>query len=730
MKMKKPQSIIVFVISLAVIALLACLAVFGVGKNHAWSAKAIKLGLDLKGGVSITYEVEDESFTATELSDTMNKLEQRVQNYSKEATVNQEGDDRITVEIPGVYDEEKIAEELGKPGSLQFITYTGEKDDSDTEEDESIKVWLTGSDVADAQGAYRTSQTTGATEYIVQLKLTEEGKQKFADATKELVGKILYIMFDGEIVSSPVVQTAITDGSAEISGMASQEEANHLASTIRIGSLSLELNQISSRVIGAKLGDDAISTSLTAGLIGLIIVMIFMIIVYRVPGVVASISLVLYTALEMLIMYAFDVTLTLPGIAGIILSIGMAVDANVIIYARIKEELAAGQTVESSIRIGFKKAMSAIVDGNVTTLIAAVILAVMGTGTVQGFAQTLAIGIVNSMITALLVSRLLVYTFYAMGCRDKKFYGVAKPRKAFDFVGKKVITFSIAGILLVIGIATLIINSSAGKGALNYSVEFQGGYSLTADFDTDYSIDDFNDKIKPVLVDIIGSNDVEGQCYSNTNEIVIKTVELSDDVRAKVQDALAAQFGAKEDSFQTMYIGSTVSDEMRSSAVTSVIIATICMLIYICIRFRDVKFGASAVIALIHDVLIVLSFYALSRISVGNTFIACMLTIVGYSINGTIVIFDRIRENMKVMTKGDELKDLVNNSITETLTRSINTTFTTFITVFMIFLLGVTSIREFTLPLIVGILAGAYSSVFLTGAMWLFMKTKLGKARK
>lgn len=727
MKTKRIQSLVGLILTIAVIATLAFLAVFGWGEDQAWSAKSIKLGLDLKGGVSITYQVKNDTFTDTELQDTKNKLEKRVQNYSTEASVYQEGDNRLTVDIPGVYDEEKVAEELGKPGSLQFITYTNEKDKEETEADESIKVWVSGSDIATAKAGYTTNQTTGATQYVVQLEMTSDGTKKFADATTELKGKVLYIMFDGKVVSSPVVNAAITDGRAVIEGMASIEEAENLASTIRIGSLSLELEQISSKVIGAKLGNDAIETSLFAGMIGLIIVMLFMIFAYRVPGLVASISLVLYVALELLIMYAFDVTLTLPGIAGIILSIGMAVDANVIIYARIREEITAGVSVRTAIKIGFKKAMSAIIDSNITTLIAAIILAVMGTGTIQGFAQTLAIGIINSMFTALVVSRILVIIFYYLGFDDKKYYGTAKVRKSFDFVGKRYICFGVSAVLILIGIGTMIFGAATNRGALNYSVEFQGGSSLTADFNEKYDIDAFNDQMKPVIAEIIGSNDVEGQCYSNTNEIVIKTPELTPEVQGKVQKALVEQFGAIEDSFQTMFISSTVSNEMRSSAVISVVIATICMLIYICIRFKDVKFGTSAIIALIHDVLIVLTFYALSRISIGNTFIACMLTIVGYSINGTIVIFDRIRENLAFMPKASQLEEVVNKSITETLTRSIYTTFTTFIMVLMIFILGVTSIRDFTLPLIVGILFGAYSSVFLTGSMWLHMKKKFSK---
>lgn len=731
-KFGKGKSIILFIVTIICATALGLLAGFGVGEKKTGAAKNIILGLDLKGGVSITYQVKDKDFTKEQFNDTKYKLELRVQNYSTESEVYKEGDRRITVDIPGAYDAEKILNELGQPGTLMFVTeaesgFTG--DDTyklyETKDGKKYKVWVDGNDIADAKAVTSSDEQTGAADYQVSLKLNEKGKSKFSDATSQNVGKSISIIYDDEIISSPRVKEAITNGQAVINGMGSYERADNLASTIRIGSLDLQLEEVSSQVVGAKLGNDAINTSLKAGLIGLVIIMIFMILVYRVPGLVASIALAIYTVFELLVLNGFDLTLTLPGIAGIILSIGMAVDANVIIYARIKEEIATGRSVETAIETGFKKATSAIVDGNITTIIAAFVLMWKGSGTVQGFAQTLAIGIVLSMFTAMVVSRWLVTLFYNMGFKSEKWYGVQKERKVIDFVGKKVIWFTISILLIASGIVAMVVNSVNNKGAFNYSIEFKGGTSTTVSFDKDYSIDEFNDNVKPAIAKILGNNDIQGQKVTNSKAYVIKTQVMSPEKRQQFKEELTKNFGAAENMEETN-ISASVSNEMRNNAIIAVVLATICMLIYIWFRFKDIKFASSAVLALVHDVLVVIGFYAISRTTVGTTFIACMLTIVGYSINATIVIFDRIRENIAIEKnkKDFDIKNIVNNSITQTLTRSIYTSFTTFVMVFVLYILGVASIREFALPIIVGIICGGYSSVFVTGSLWYVMAKK------
>ena len=714
--MKKNRAIAVVVIMALFLGLLTFTAAVGFGPTGTGAARNIITGLDLAGGVSITYQtVGDEAPSAEDMSDTIYKLQQRVQQYSTEAQVYQEGDNRINIEIPGVTDANKILEELGKPGSLQFTLQDGSE-------------VLTGTDVELAEAKVSQDNLKNR-EYVVELVLTSEGASKFATATSENIGNPIYIIYDGNVISAPTVQTAITGGTAQITGMANQEEAERLASSIRIGSLSLELEELRSNVVGAQLGEKAISTSLIAGAIGLAIVILFMAVVYLVPGIVAGISLLIYTALMLVMLNAFDITLTLPGIAGIILSIGMAVDANVIIYARIREEIAIGKSVQGAIQTGFKKALSAIVDGNITTLIAALVLGMMGTGSVKGFAQTLAMGIILSMFTALVISRLLVNAFYALGVKDEKYYGRQKERKTINFLGKKNLCFIISLVLILAGpVAMGIFSSSEGK-ALNYSLEFMGGTSTNVTFNEDFSIEDIDAKVKPVVQGVTGDADIQTQKVAGTKEVIIKTRELSLDERQSLNEALKENFDVDESLITAESISSTVSNEMRSDAVIAVVVATIFMLIYIWFRFKDIRFATSAVLALVHDVLVVLAFYAISRISIGNTFIACMLTIVGYSINATIVIFDRIRENLKGMSKKEDLAEVVNRSITQTLTRNIYTSFTTFIMIAMLFILGVPSIREFALPLIVGVVCGGYSSVCITGALWYVMKTKLGKKK-
>lgn len=713
--MKKSKGIVSLVLIAALLGLLGFTCWQGFGSSHTGSARNINLGLDLAGGVSITYQAKDKNPSAEDMKDTIYKLQKRVEQYSTEASVYQEGDDRINIEIPGVSDANKVLEELGKPGSLVF-------------QDADGNTVLEGTDVKNAEAQTQENSTTKNKEYVVALQLTKEGTTKFAEATAANVGKQISIIYDGQTISSPRVNQAIEGGEAVITGMSSYEEADNLAATIRIGGLSLELEELRSNVVAAQLGEEAISTSLMAGAIGLAIIFVFMCFVYLLPGLAAGLALLIYTGLILVLLNAFNITLTLPGIAGIILGIGMAVDANVIIFARVREEVTTGISVKTSLKNGFHKAMSAIVDGNVTTLIAAAILWFKGSGSVKGFAQTLALGIVVSMFTALVITRIIIFSLYAIGLRDVKFYAkkFKKERKIIDFLGKKAIFFAISIAVIAAGFVTMGVQSGKGEGALNYSLEFKGGTATTVTFDKDYSIKEIDSKIVPVVEDVTGDHNVQAQKVKDSNQIIIKTQTLNLDEREALNNALADKFGVDTSTITAENISSTVSSEMRQDAIIAVIISAICMLIYIWFRFKDVRFASSAVLALLHDLLFVLTFYALARTSVGNTFIACMLTILGYSINATIVIFDRIREELRVMKRNDDLKALVNRSITYTLTRSIYTTFTTFVMVAVLYIMGVSSIREFAAPLMVGIICGAYSSVCITGALWLVMKKKIG----
>ncbi|MGN0168311.1 MAG: protein translocase subunit SecD [Acetatifactor sp.] len=745
--MKKSKAIIILLCILLVLAGVTYIDFFGVNAEGDGSASDINLGLDLAGGVSITYQVVgDEEPSATDMSDTIAKLQKRVEKYSTEAIVYQEGADRINIEIPGVSDANTILQELGRPGSLYFIaetdsegnanysaqyvqnadgsiglTYVMNKSIDELLADGSILVQ--GTDVKEAAAGSR--QDTMGTEYAVSLTMTDEGREKFAQATKNALekGESLGIYYDGSIISAPNVNAVITDGNAQISPMESYEKAESLASTIRIGGLKLELEELHSKVVGAQLGVDAIETSLKAAAIGVVIVMLFMIVVYLIPGLASAIGLLAYVALVVLLLNGFDMTLTLPGIAGIILSIGMAVDANVIIFARIREELATGKTVRNAIKVGFDKALSAIIDGNITTLIAAVVLLLLGPGSVKGFAQTLALGIVLSMFTALVVTRYILYAFYALGLKNEKFYGVGRERKVLNILSKKGIFFGISAAVIIAGFVVMGVNKATTGDALNYSLEFKGGTATTVVFNEEMSLDRANSEVVPLIEEITGSA-VQIQTVQDSNEVIFKTNTLNVEQRESLNQMLTDNFGIEEKQVTSETISSTISDEMKSDTIIAVVVAIICMLIYIRIRFSDIRFGVSSIIALLHDVLVVLAFYAAARVSVSNTFVACMLTIVGYSINATIVIFDRVRENMATMTHKDDLKDVVNKSITQTMSRSIFTSLTTFVMVAVLYILGVTSIKDFALPLMVGIVCGTYSSVCLAGSFWYIFRTK------
>ncbi len=746
--MKKSNAIITLLVFLAVLAGVTFIDVKGIDGNGKVAASDITLGLDLAGGVSITYEVVgDEEPSATDLADTKRKLEERVYNYSNEAQVYLEGNDRINVEIPGVTDANAILEELGNPGTLYFLAQKGSDGNNNYSQtivqdedgnaslayvlnrsiDEIVAdgcVVLNGSDIKSAEAVpYQDSQTGNTSSYCIDLLLNDEGRQKFADATTSAYqnGETIAIYYDGKVICAPTVNGALTDGRAQISGNYTYEDAEKLASLIRIGGLKLELNEIHSKVVGAQLGSDAIKTSLEAGAIGLAVIAVFMIGVYFLPGFVASLALLLYTALIVLLLNGFDITLTLPGIAGIILSIGMAVDANVIIFARIREELATGKTVKSSEKIGFDKALSAILDGNITTLIAALVLLIFGSGSIKGFAQTLILGIVLSMFTALFVTRWLLRAFYAIGFTNEKWYGVGKEHKALDFVGKRWVYFAISLVLIVGGFVMMGVNKAQTGNPLNLSLDFVGGTSMTVTFNEQKSLSELETDVIPEMEKIAGSA-VQPQPVQNSTDVVFKTNALDVTRRDAIEEMLLDKYGVENEQIVMETIGGTISKETTVKTFASVCVAMVCMLIYIAIRFKNISFGAGGVLALLHDVLVVLAFYAAAKVSVGSTFIACMLTLVGYSINATIVVYDRIRENRSQMGSGADLKDVINRSITQTLSRSIFTSLTTFIMVAALYVLGVTAIREFALPLMVGIACGTYSSVFLAGSMYYMMQ--------
>lgn len=733
MKKTKRKAVINLIIFFLLLAGGIYMAIAGVGQNESGKTANVPLGLDLQGGLSVTYEIQDEKPTSDEIKATVDKLQRRVDAYSSEGEVYQEGNDRITVEIPlntEKVDAHDVLDELGQPGQLLFLdseNYTIWQQNQNNGTNDAYEAVLTGSDIKNAQAGVDDSGTVK--DYVVQLQFTDEGAQKFATATAANIGKPIYIIYDGAVASAPTVQSAITDGNAVINKISSYDEAESLASTIKIGALPLELKQIQYNIVGAKLGQKAVSTSLIAGAIGFGLVCILMIVLYRFPGFIASLALTGYVVLMLLILSIRHITLTLPGIAGIILSIGMAVDANVIIFTRIREEISAGSGVRAAVKAGFSKALSAILDGNITTLIATVVLMILGSGSIKGFAVTLMLGIVLSMFTALFVTKMLLNSFLELGVQNPKMYGKAKEPKIHGYVKNFKICGVASLIVIIAGLAFLGVNHSRIGKSLNYSLEFTGGTSTTATFAEDdvYTLERAESEVASVIAETAGidAGTIQIQTVEGNNQVIFKTSELTEEQSAKIDDLLKSQFKATEVDNQS--ISSTISGEMKKDAIVAIAVSSVLMLLYIAFRFSDVKFGVSAVLALVHDVLVVFAAYSIGTLSVGNTFIACMLTIVGYSINATIIIFDRIRENMRTQDSKESLEELVNKSIGQTFTRTIYTSLTTFIMVFVLFVMGVTSLKEFTFTLMLGIVCGAYSSVCITGPLWYTMKKKFSK---
>ncbi|MDR1664849.1 MAG: protein translocase subunit SecD [Clostridiales bacterium] len=718
----KNRSYWVIGIILAAIIGLGVLSALGIGQSHVMGYANIRQGLDLQGGVSILFEADVDEPTAEQMSSVESLLRRRLdaKGYT-EADAGLQGTKQIRVDIPGVDDAEQAREDIGRTAQLTFS-------------DPSGNVVLTGSEITRAQTGVITEG--GTSQIVVNLEMNSAGAAAFAEATRNNIGRAISIMMDDEIISAPTVNSAITDGRCYISGGFTAESAEYLASLIREGSLPFKLNVISMNNVGARLGADALRTSITAGVIGIALVLLFMAIMYKMSGVAADIALLAYTVLVLLILSTLRITLTLPGIAGIILSIGMAVDANVVIFERIREEINSGRTLRSAIEAGYKRAFPAIVDSNVTTLIAGVVLFWLGTGPVKGFAQTLSIGILVSMFSALVITRHLMTSLVAIGLNKPSWYAKIENKitasqivNAEEAPGKKIIPFIenrkkffiFSGAVIALGILFVVINGARGQGVFNLDVEFSGGTSFTVDIGQPFE----NDDIAAIIGEVTGQTAPQVQKVTNSNQVMIKIRSIDAETRMALMDKIVEKYGIGRDAFTYSDVSATVSADMQRAAVLAMLVSMLCMLVYVTWRFKDIRMGASAIFALMHDALVVVSAYAIFRIPLNYSFIAVVLTIIGYSINATIIIFDRIREN-RVTLRREPAANLVNVSVTQTLRRSIYTSVTTLLAILCLYFMGVPSIKEFTLPLIIGLLFGAYSSVCLAGSFWF----TLGKKKK
>ncbi len=717
--MKEKLKKIVAVLLLLLVGFGWYATVFGVGSLAPLTDK-IQLGLDIKGGVYVVMEAQTDK-EGEELTELMNQTQQVISRRVDQmgianADVRVEGGNRIRVELPGVENAQEAIDQIGRTAQLQFLMPDG-------------GFVLDGSMVQNATVTQSGSETGG---YAVSLELKSEGADAFEQATeKALSGTVtatikdsygqtvpsdsIVIMLDNDVISSPSVNEVISGGKCEITGNFSQEEASELAALIRGGALPAPLEEVSSSVQSAKIGLDAFDQSVKAGIIGIAIIFVIMIAGYMIMGLAADIALAMYILIIFIIMALVGNVITLPGIAGLILSVGMAVDANVVIFTRIKEEIISGKSTRVAVQTGFKRAMSTVIDSQVTTLIAAVILYQIGTSSVKGFAWTLMIGIIVSLLTAVVITHLYLGIFAnTRRFSKKKYFGIKEDgtamfaiKRQFSFIKHRKIYYTVSVVILVIGLAFGLVRG------LNYGIDFTGGTMVQIDMGKEVAMEE----VEAVLND----RGIEAEVVyagENNEQIMIRTVDaIENDERSALIADLQQEFGFDDsDILAQELFGPTVGKELRNNAIKAVLLAAVGMLIYIRLRFKEWNFGASAILGVLHDVLIVLTFYAVFNVTVNNPFIAGILTVVGYSINDTIVIFDRIRENNQLMRKDEE--EIIDISINQTLSRSIMTTFTTLIVMVPMFIMTSASMREFILPLMVGVAAGCLSSIFICSPLY------------
>lgn len=686
----------------------------------------IKLGLDLSGGVYVVMEAQTDA-KDKELQDLMNQTQAVIENRVNqmglsEPVVTIEGGNKIRVEMPGVDDPQEAVNTIGKTAQLQFLMADGTP-------------VLDGSNVK--KSSVQTDSQDGG--YAVTLKFDSEGADAFYKATSlaasgGVTSKIqgapndsIVIMLDDEVISAPSAHEGIEGGEAIITGGFTEDEAMELSLLISAGSLPVNLVEVETSQVGATLGLDALQNSIMAGAIGVVAIFILMLVMYRALGFIANVALLIYIPVVLWILVLFGAVLTLPGIAGIILSIGMAVDANVIIFARIKEEVRNGKSIRVAVHSGFKRAMATVIDSHVTTIIAGIVLYMFGTGPVKGFAFTLIIGIIVSLVTAVLITHLYVillaeskrFSTNRMIGVNTKIQTESGMKHEFHYIKHRKIYYIVTIVIIVVGLGVGFI-----KG-FNMGIDFTGGTRIELDMGKKVSAADVNK--------VLEENGIDGAEIINYGEgnknISIKTTEsINTNERTALMDDMKKEFGITDKSLLSFeQFGPSVGELLTQNALKAIAFAAVGMLIYIIIRF-EWKFGVSAIIGTAHDVLIMLAFYGLFSFTINNPFIAGLLTVVGYSINDTIVIFDRIRENLKIKRK-KELEPLIDLSINQTLIRSLTTSATTILVMIPLIIWGGEAIRQFAIPLLIGIVAGAASSIFICSPIYYELCQLTGKRK-
>lgn len=694
---------------------------------------SLKFGLDLQGGFEVLYQIESidgKKLTSDMVTSTYKTMLKRIDVLGvSEPVITVEGDDKIRVQLAGVTDKEEARQILSKAANLTF------RDTNDN--------LLMTSEVLSGGGAKVGTDNRG----LPAVSLSVADKNEFYKITKaisESVDNRIVIWLDfeegsdsfkneedkcGSLNDSRCLSVAsVSQGFASdviIQGNFSTDEVTALVELINSGSLPTKLNEISSKTVDASFGVDSLETTFLAGIIGLILIVILMICLYRVAGLIASIGLVIYTFMSFFIFWLIGGVLTLPGIAAMLLGIGMAVDANVINFARIKDELKVRKDLKSAYKKGNTASFKTVLDANLTTLIVAIILFIFGESSVKGFATMLIISIITTLFVMVYLVNIMLNKFVDSGKFDDKVklfigYKDKKERKNIDFLKNMRIFLSVTIVIIILEIISLIFNG------LNLGVEFKGGTAVTLKSTNELKIADIKNDITSFEYDLVSMN-------SDTNTI---DIVVSDHLSREQIEETEKYFTEKYDASTDIdVISNVVKQELIKNAILSIIFASIGIVVYISFRFKF-SYAVSGLIALLHDVLLMVIVFSLCKLEVSTIFIAAILSIIGYSINNTIVTFDRIKEIIKEkynnkVNKKEDLKEIVNTAILNTMVRSIITTLTTLIPVICLIIFGSKEILNFNLAFLVGLIAGLYSSLFLAGSIWyLISKNSLGKKPK
>lgn len=768
-----------FFIVVALITLFCVSSVIGLdyiyGDNTTTIIKGvddIRLGIDIKGGVDVTFAPADGSdATSEQLNAAAAIIDTRLATLgiTDSEVYSDEQSDRIIVRFPwqageSDFDPSESVKELGEMATLTFREGTDYEVDDDGNIIPTGEIILEGSDIASATAVYRANDSSGEYQNLVELQLNDSGREKFAEATSELAGTgtAISIWMDNTMISAPTVSSAITDGSAVISGSFTDESANKLANQINSGSLPFKLETTSFKTIDPTMGEGSLNAILIAALIAFIFIAIYMISLYRLPGVVAIIALCGQIGGSIAVVsgwfgFMSGTTLTIPGIAGIILSVGMGVDANIITGERIKEELQSGKSLDSAIRVAYKRAFTSILDGNITNVIIAIIL--MGAfgvpdsffskilnntifflfgataeGTVYSFGVTLLAGVVLNFIMGVFFARIMVTSLSKFKCfQNKKLYGYkenVKESKKFDFCSKKKMVLGV-----LIGVLVLFAGGIAIRGT-NFALEFSGGTMITYDYTGEIDSNEVANVVKEIVNVPVSVRKGENMDSDGKQITISFTSEdgLNVDRQVEMTNALNENFPDNSlELFDSTDVSPSSGREFLLKCLVAVIFAAIVVIIYIAIRFKKIgglSAGVCSVLALLHDIIVALVVSILLGFEINSNTVAVILTILGYSINNTIVIYDRIRENKKLMPKAT-LNELINAGCSQSMTRSIRTSITTISTMLIVTIVvaisGYTSLLTFSVPLMFGLISGAYSSIFVAPITWSWWKSRKTK---